>query len=232
MSSLIVLKTDEVGVVGCHFAERPSLTEEAPQEHCAIAEHKHFVSEFFKRPLNVGAFAPSSAQLAVTMLKPIDFDRLGAIAELGPGTGSFTRHILERKRHQTKFVALENNPRFREYLIRRWGSFWFANRSAEELRETLNAREIAHVGAVVCGLPWASLRRDQQVNILRQVLLSLAPGGVFLTFAYLQGLMLPGGIRFRKLLREQFASVQRTKVVWSNLPPAFVYVCRKHKGVS
>lgn len=232
MSSLIVLKIGEVGITACHLAERPSLIEDAPQERCAIAEHKHFLSEFFKRPLNVGAFAPSSARLAVAMLKPIDFDRLGAIAELGAGTGSFTKYILERKRHQTKFVALETNPRFCEYLIRRWGSFWFANRSAEELRTTLNTKEIAHVGAVVSGLPWANLRRDLQVCVLRQVLLSLDPGGVFVTFAYLQGLMLPGGIRFRKLLREQFASVERTKIVWSNLPPAFVYVCRKHKGLS
>jgi phosphatidylethanolamine/phosphatidyl-N-methylethanolamine N-methyltransferase len=232
MSSLIVLKTGEVGVVGCHLEERSSLVEETPQEHCAIAEYEHFLGEFFRRPLNVGALAPSSAQLAVTMLKPIDFDRMGAIAELGAGTGSFTKHILRRKRNQTKFVALETNPTFCEYLIRRWGSSWFVNRSAEELRETLNARKIAHVGAVVSGLPWASLRHDLQVNILRQVLLSLAPGGVFVTFAYLQGLMLPGGIRFRRLLREQFASVERTGVVWSNLPPAFVYVCRKHKGLS
>jgi len=224
MSSLIVLKTGEVGVDGCHLAEPPSLIE-AAQKHRKIAEHRHFLAQFFQRPLTVGALAPSSVRLAIAMLKPIDFDRMGAIAELGAGTGSFTKHILRRKHNQTKFVALETNPTFCEHLIRRWGSSWFVNRSAEELRETLNAREIAHVGAVVSGLPWASLRHDLQVNILRQVLLSLAPGGVFVTFAYLHGLMLPGGIRFCKLLRERFVSVERTRVVWSNLPPAFVYVC-------
>ena len=67
----------------------------------------------------------------------------------------------------------------------------FELRSAEELRETLAGKGIARAYAVVSGLPWASLHRDLQESILRQVVQSLAPEGVFVTFAYLQGLMLP-----------------------------------------
>ena len=55
----------------------------------------------------------------------------------------------------------------------------------------------------------------------------LSEGGYFATFAYLQGLMLPAGIRFRKLLNELFSEVTTSRVVWKNLPPALVYRCRK-----
>ena len=46
-----------------------------------------------------------------------------------------------------------------------------------------------------------------------------------MTFAYLQGLLLKAGKRFRKRLDDTFANVRRSPTVWWNLPPAFVYRC-------
>ena len=63
---------------------------------------------------------------------------------------------------------------------------------------------------------------------MKAVLARLSPGGHFATFAYLQGLLLPAGMRFAGLLEDSFGSVQRSRTVWRNLPPAFVYRCRKH----
>jgi len=197
-----------------------------------MVERQRFIGEFLRSPATVGAIAPSSAGLAAAMLEPIDFTRARAIAEFGAGTGSLTKLILERRRDHTKFVAFETNPRFFAGLTRRWGPSFFTRRGAEEFRETLNDRRIQHCDAVVSGLPWANLKREVQMSILRQVFTCLAPEGVFVTFAYLQGLILPGGARFRSLLREHFPSVECTKVVWTNLPPAFVYVCRKHAQTS
>ena len=215
MSSLIVLKTSR-----------------AARARRKIGEYWHFLCEFLYRPATIGALAPSSTSLATAMLRPIDFTRAGAIAELGAGTGSFTKHILRRKGDHVRFVALETNPRLFAFLAERWEPACFAQRSAEELRDTLNERGIQRAGAIVSGLPWASLGRVLQKSILQQVSACLAPEGVFVTFAYPQGLLLPGGIRFRRLLDQQFASVERTKVVWKNLPPAFVYVCRRQASAA
>ena len=49
------------------------------------------------------------------------------------------------------------------------------------------------------------------------------PGGRFATFAYLQGLLVPPGQKFRRRLDDYFTRVERSRVVWWNLPPAFVY---------
>jgi phosphatidylethanolamine/phosphatidyl-N-methylethanolamine N-methyltransferase len=209
---------------------RPFIRKNPARFRRDMAEYGQFLGEFVRRPTTVGAIAPSSAGLAAAILEPVDFARVRAIAELGAGTGGLTKHILRRRQPHTQFVAFETNPAFFAYLTGRWEPSLFAHRGAEELRETLNDRGIQHAEAIVSGLPWASLGRELQTSILQQVFACLAPEGVFVTFAYLQGLMLPGGARFRKLLRQHFPSVERRKVVWSNLPPAFVYVCRKHGG--
>ena len=53
------------------------------------------------------------------------------------------------------------------------------------------------------------------------------PGGQFATFAYLQGLLLPAGQRFKDKLAQSFSKVEKSPTVWRNLPPAFVYRCTK-----
>jgi phospholipid N-methyltransferase len=55
----------------------------------------------------------------------------------------------------------------------------------------------------------------------------LPPGGQFVTFAYLQGLLIPAGRRFGKLLGDYFSEVRKSPTVWRNTPPAFVYRCRR-----
>jgi hypothetical protein len=52
-------------------------------------------------------------------------------------------------------------------------------------------------------------------------------GGAFATFAYLQGTFLPAGRSFKKRLTKYFSKVVKSKVIWRNLPPAFVYRCWK-----
>ena len=59
-----------------------------------------FLSEFIKHPKNTGAIAPSSNILAKAMVDAIDFDVAKCIVELGPGTGSFTKEIMKRKRKE------------------------------------------------------------------------------------------------------------------------------------
>ena len=83
---------------------------------------------------------------------------------------------------------------------------------------------------MVCGLPWASLPRALQDAVFAQVARALAPDGVFVTFAYVQGLAFPGAWALRRSLRRTFGAVTRSPIVWANVPPAFAYVCRAPRG--
>jgi phospholipid N-methyltransferase len=184
-----------------------------------------FLNQFRNTPRSVGAIAPSSRALAEAMIAPIDFEAAKVIVEFGPGTGVMTGAIVKRLGPQTRYVGVEINQTFCETLTIRFPHLHFFNRGAQDIKEILHGLDLQSVDAIVCGLPWASLPMDLQARIMAAILDVLKPGGAFVTFAYLQGLVMPAAGMLRRRLRAQFTEVKTTKVIWHNLPPAFAYVC-------
>jgi phospholipid N-methyltransferase len=186
-----------------------------------------FLRRFIKAPSAVGAIAPSSRFLAAEMLGRIDWKTCCAIAEIGPGTGPFTQAILDRCGQSTRFFAVEIDPQFVTHLKQRFPLADIVQGDASELRALCDHRQIPQLDALVSGLPWAVFPDELQRKLLDAILDTLGPQGRFSTFAYLQGLPLAAGRRFRSLLKENFRSVETSPVLWWNLPPAIVYHCQK-----
>jgi phospholipid N-methyltransferase len=161
------------------------------------------------------------------MIAPIDFAAAPTLVELGPGTGSFTAAIAERLVPGAQYLGVEISSVFHRTLQRRFPGLRFVNQSAEDLARIVPEAGLGAVDAIVCGLPWASLRAELQGGVFAAIDKVLRPGGVFVTFAYLQGMMFPAAWVLRRRLKMEFASVRTTPIVWRNLPPAFAYVCRK-----
>ena len=157
----------------------------------------------------------------------IDVDSASSIVEYGPGTGVFTREILARKRPEARFCAFEVNAELARRFRRCFPRVAMFEDSAAKAPALLPKVGIGPVDCVVCGLPWAAFDDGLQDALLGATMSILRPGGKFATFAYLQGLLLRAGRRFRRKLRERFAHVEQSPVVWRNLPPAFVYRCTK-----
>lgn len=194
-----------------------------------------FIAKFIKDPAMVGAIAPSSQRLAAAMVGRIDFARARAIVELGPGTGVFSAAMLARiaaAGSGTRFLAVERDAEFAAALAGRLGADHVAHGDAADLARLCAARGIARADYVVSGLPWAAFPASLQDALMAQVRAMLAPDGGFATFAYLQGLLLQAGRRFRGQLRGWFTQVEESRTVWWNLPPAFVYYCRGPKGAA
>jgi len=187
----------------------------------------NFLVEFFRRPGVIGAIHPSSRHLARRMIQPINFETAQTIVEFGPGTGVFTRYILDRKRPDTSFFALELNDSMYRVMLDRFPHVAVYHDSAARIKDYLSKHQQTGVDAVVSGLPWAAFTDSLQDEILTPTLEALHPGGFFSSFAYLQGLLLPAGLRFRKKLHSYFSQVRISPVTWRNLPPAFVYWCTK-----
>lgn len=192
-----------------------------------LQEKIRFLSSFFNRPHVVGAVAPSSAGLARRMVEWIDWPHLQAVIEYGPGTGSFTPAILRAKKREARFFAIELEPTFVAILQRRFPEVVVHQDSVANVRALCDREGIEQVDAIVSGLPWAAFPESLQTQFLDAAMAVLKPGGQFVTFAYLQGLLLPAGKRFRRMLHRYFAEVGASRVVWFNLPPAFVYRCRR-----
>ncbi len=183
-----------------------------------------FLAQFRNAPRAVGAIVPSSRALAEAMIAPIDFVTARVIVEFGPGTGVMTTALMERLGPDTRYVGVEINETFCRTLTIRFPHLSFFNRGAQDIEEILAGLGVETVDAIVCGLPWASLPIDLQARIMAAIGAVLRPGGVFVTFAYLQGLIMPAAGMLRRRLKAQFATVKTTKIIWRNVPPAFAYV--------
>ncbi len=193
-------------------------------------EKKHagrFLAEYILKPGTIGAIAPSSPELAEQMVEWLDFTRSKAIVEYGPGTGVFTEAVLARRAPECKFFAIEMNPEFVKLLRRQFPGVHIYQDSVGNVRALCDREGVSHVDCIVCGLPWASFPDDLQKELLDAMMTVLRPGGQFVTFAYLIGLALPAGLHFRRRLFEYFRDVRTSRTVWNNLPPAFVYRCRR-----
>lgn len=181
---------------------------------------------FLRHPGRVGALWPSSPSLCRMMVSRVGVEEAGLVVELGPGTGVITREIIRMLPETGKLVAVELDEMLCLQLRRNFPGVEILHDSASRLVEILRERQLPAANAIISGLPWAVFPESLQREILGAVAGSLAPDGWFTTFAYLQGLMLPAGMRFRRLLSETFGEVLTSSVVWRNLPPAFVYRCR------
>lgn len=159
------------------------------------------------------------------MVEWIDWEKTDTLFEWGPGTGSFTSLILERKPDRCRYVAMEINPDLCAILTERFPGIEIRQESVASVARICESECIEQVDCVVCGLPWASFSDAMQDEFLDAMMCVLRKGGQFTTFAYLHGLTVPAGQHFRRKLHRYFSTVSRSEVVWLNLPPAFVYRC-------
>jgi len=187
-----------------------------------------FLKQFVKNPIHTGAVVPSSGRLAREIVKQASVGKADLILEFGAGTGVFTKHIVAKKKLDAKFVSVERNAELVDILKKKFPALKFHADSIENISQILQSEKIKKkADSIVCGLPWAAFDRDLQHRLLNATHDILRPGGVFTTFAYLQGLLLPAGQRFKRNIENCFSKVEKSPIVWRNLPPAFVYRCTK-----
>ena len=183
-----------------------------------------FFREFLANPMQIGAILPSSPSLAREITAPIDFEDAKVIVEFGPGTGSFTEVLLARKKKDTRLIAVEINSTMADEIAKKHPEVDLVRGGAENLVDYLKERDVDHVDAIVCGLPFAQFPPRLQEKILGGVVKALKPGGLFLSFTYYHSNALPTTHRYRARLKKLFRSVRRIPVL-RNVPPAYVSRC-------
>jgi phospholipid N-methyltransferase len=126
-----------------------------------------------------------------------------------------------------RYLGFEVNPSLCEMLRRRFPQAHFCHESVANAGYVCTTERMDDADCVISGLPWAAFPESRQRQFLDAMMTVLRPGGQFTTFAYLHGLSLPAGRRFRELLRSRFSYFAWSEVVWLNVPPAVVYRCRR-----
>jgi phospholipid N-methyltransferase len=184
-----------------------------------------FVREFLKSPGMVGAVWPSSPALAAMMIRAARVRSADFVLEIGPGSGAFTGPILKNLRPDARFLAVEKCPVLAKTVSEKFPDARIVAGCATDL--TGHLKDHGNPDSIVSGLPWAAFDEPLQNSLLREITSTIAADGIFATFAYFGPHRLKAGRAFRKKLDCHFGEVGKTPVVLANLPPAFVYFCRR-----
>lgn len=186
-----------------------------------------FLRKFVERPAKIGAVTPSSRSLCREIVGSATLEAAQGVVEYGPGTGVVTELLRVAVPTDCRLFAIEVDATLAEGLQARFPDLSVYRDSVSNVAALCSREGLEQLDCVVSGLPWASFSEEDQARYLEATLEVLRPGGQFLTFAYVHGTWLPPGRRFRRKLSEYFSDVSRSRIVWKNLPPAYIYVCRR-----
>jgi phospholipid N-methyltransferase len=190
-----------------------------------MADHAvQFLKEFVSKPQEIGAIVPSSPALAREVVGSIDWTKVQAAVEYGPGLGAITGEILTRTAGKD-FFAIELNQAYADRFRRNYPDVLLYRDSVANVVAIAAEHGVEAIDCVISGLPWANFSEAVQDELLDATFQVLSERGQFVTFAYMHGLVLPAGRRFRRKLTRRFRRVERSPIVWRNTPPAVVYHC-------
>ncbi len=182
-----------------------------------VLEKFVFIQKFLKAPKQIGSVTPSSKYLAAKMIESVPWNRVSHLAELGAGTGAITKHIVSAKTESTKVLLFETDAHLRKQLHSKYPDCC-CYPDALQLRSTIQCEGIEKLDCILSGLPFYNFHPSVRDELMEQIWGALKPGGLFIAFQY--------SLHMKERLRKQFGTVD-IKFVPLNVPPAFVYVCRK-----
>jgi phosphatidylethanolamine/phosphatidyl-N-methylethanolamine N-methyltransferase len=174
-----------------------------------------FLQNWVRTPRELGALVPSSRLLGKLMATNIS---AGArVIELGAGTGSVTRAILDSGVRPEDLYLVERNEEFAAILRRRFPRSPVIQADACSLTE--HAADLPNgIDFIVSGLPLLLFPKARKMRILSQAFAFLRPDGYFHQFTYRS--RCPVGRETCLVLRLASSLIGFTPL---NLPPAFVY---------
>ena len=160
-----------------------------------------FLKDFLLHPSRIGSITPSSSQLTRKMLSGLPWEELNTIVELGAGTGVF----------------IEQDTLMRRLLMKQFPQALFGTQ-AECLPQIMRGWSLPKADCIISGLPFAVIPKNVCLHILAGIDRTLTDDGIFVAFQY--------SPQMYETFRRIFRKVE-VGFTFLNLPPAFIYVCRK-----
>lgn len=183
--------------------------------------------EFIRDPFSTGTVCSSSPSLCKMIASSEWLPNADVVVELGAGTGCISKHIMQSLKDDATFISIEKNPYLYKTLVAQYSHTHFVLDGAENLPNILRQKSVNKADVIISSLPWASFSSEQQSELTQAIRTSLKPNGIFITYAYVCGAVLPSFAAFRKQLAQSFCNVDTSRIVWNNFPPAFLYQCRQ-----
>jgi len=186
-----------------------------------------FIKQFLTNPFTTWAIAPSSQALASYMIECARLKNKNNIVEYGPWSWVFTKEIIKQKNKESTFFSIELNAYFYQQTKENCPNAIVYNDNIIHLPKYLERHNISQCDCIISWLPWASFKKKDQESLMEVTYNSLQNKWLFLTFSYIQSPIMGTWKVFEVLLRDKFKHVLKSRIIWKNLPPAFVYICEK-----
>lgn len=184
-------------------------------------ENIQFLRAFLKNPGKVGAIAPSSPELAQTMVNGLAPDKDNIILELGVGTGAITKFIEPILPDSDSYLGLELDPKLHATLRHHYPDLRIIQGNACEAYKIHKDSGLGKVKYLVCCLPFVSLPGTVADQIYKQIDMFMDDGCNLRIFQYAHGYYLPPALKLRERMRNLYGKSKRSKIVLKNVPPAY-----------
>ena len=176
-----------------------------------------FVKRWATNPRRIGAILPSAKPLARIMARASMEARSGRgpVVELGTGTGTITRALLEIGLEEGELVLIERDRELCRWLEHRFPRAEVIEGEAARIRAILDERAAGTPSVVVSSLPLRNMAGSERDTIIRAILDVLPHTGALVQFTYARH---PGIACARLGL-----ACRRVGVAALNFPPAGVW---------
>ncbi|MBP0617947.1 class I SAM-dependent methyltransferase [Jiella mangrovi] len=176
-----------------------------------------FLATWVRSPVKMGAVAPSSRSYCRMMVRHATTAIDGPILELGPGLGVVTRTLLEQGVAPERITSIEYDQDFARKLQRRFPKVNVINGDGIDLEKTLGpAEDSPKYAAILFAIPIVNMSQAKRQALFTRYFERLLPGGNLTQLSYMVTppvRPVPGVF-----------SVSSSRRVWTNIPPAKVWI--------
>jgi phosphatidylethanolamine/phosphatidyl-N-methylethanolamine N-methyltransferase len=187
-----------------------------------LRETWSYIRNFVKDP-KVGSITPCSRHTVKRLCQKLPLDSIETLVEFGPGSGVFTRYLLDHMPANAKLIAIEVNESFVRKLrplAEQDARLQVYHDQVENLGAVLEDEQVEQVDGVVSGIPFSMIPLEAKKQILAETYRLLKPGGQFLAYQTSYALV--------PKLKAYFDTVKKD-LEPRNLPPMYLMEAKKGK---
>ncbi len=184
-----------------------------------FAEGIGFLKAWISGPQTVGSVWPTSAPMAKRMASVVDVGSGMPVLEIGPGTGTITKAILDTGLVAEKLFAVEYSQDFVDRLRIKYPSINLVQGDAFDLAHTLGDKNQTKFDCAISALPLLNFPIQSRIAFIEDVLTRIPDGRPLIQFSY--------GLKAPVAAKSGSFTVERYDYVLRNIPPAQLWIYKR-----
>lgn len=191
----------------------------APRATGTFSEGIGFLKAWLKKPQTVGSVWPTGAPMARRMASVIDVKSGLPVLEIGPGTGTITKAILDTGIAPARVFSVEYSREFVDNLRLKYPTINVIQGDAFDLDKTLGNNNDTVFDCAISALPLLNFPLETRIAFVEDVLTRIPSGRPLIQFSY--GPKAPVAAKTGSFTLERYDFVLR------NIPPAQLWIYRQ-----